>query len=102
MQDLTPALLFYSNWGGPTTVSANLYTISPKGTGVRQLTHARGGRVQHLSATFSPDGKWVVFGRTPGRGDNADVFIMRANGTQVRNVTRSTSWDGGVDWGPRR
>jgi hypothetical protein len=49
-------ILFYSNWGGPSSVSANLYTISPKGTGLKQLTHARGGRVQHLSATFSPDG----------------------------------------------
>ena len=24
---------------------------------------------------------------------------MRADGTRVRNVTRSASWDSGVDWG---
>ena len=97
-------ILFYSNWGGPSTVSANLYTISPSGRGLKQLTHARGGSVQHLSATFSPDGKWITFARTPGtgKGGNADIFTMRADGTRVRNVTRSASWDSGVDWGPRR
>jgi TolB protein len=48
-------ILFYSNWSGPASVSANLYTISPKGAGLRPLTRARGGNVQYLSATFSPD-----------------------------------------------
>lgn len=93
-------ILFYSNWGGPSTVSANLYTVGLNGTGLRQLTHARGGREQHLGATFSPDGKWIAFSRTKN-GGNADVFVMRANGTHVRNVTRSAIWDSGVDWGPR-
>ena len=57
-----------------------------------------------LSATFSPDGKWITFARTPGtgKGGNADIFTMRADGTRVRNVTRSASWDSGVDWGARR
>jgi TolB protein len=96
-------IVFYSNRDGPANVSANLYTISSGGTGLRQLTHARGGRVQYLSATFSPDGKWIAFSRTPGVGKagNADVFVMRADGTHVRNVTRSAIWDSGVDWGPR-
>jgi TolB protein len=97
-------ILFYSNWGGPSTVSANLYTISSAGTRFKQLTHARGGAVQHLSAAFSPDGKWIAFARTPGTGSggNADIFVMRSNGTRVRNVTRSSSWDSGADWGPRK
>jgi len=96
-------LVFYSNRDGPTYVSANLYTIRPDGTHLTQLTRAHGGRVQHLSATFSPDGKWIAFSRTPGSGSagNADVFVMRADGTHVRNVTRSSAWDSGVDWGPR-
>jgi TolB protein len=97
-------ILFYSNWDGPSSVSANLLTVSPTGSGVRQLTHARGGRVQHLSATFSPDGKWITFASTPGTGNdgNADIYVMRADGSRVRNVTRSARWDSGVDWGPRR
>jgi TolB protein len=93
-------ILFYANWDGPSTVSANLYTTGLNETGLRQLTHARGGMEQHLSATFSPDGKWIAFSRTKN-GGNADVFVMRPNGTHVRNVTRSAIWDSGVDWGPR-
>ena len=94
-------ILFHSNISGPTSISANIYTIRPDGTGLTQLTHARGGKVQHLSSSFSPDGKWITFGRTPGTGKdgNADVFIMRVNGTQVRNVTRSAIWDSATDWG---
>ena len=97
-------LVFYSNRNGPSNVSANLYTIGADGTGLRQLTHARGGRVQYLSASFSPDGGWIAFSRVPGMGGagNADVYVMRADGTGVRNVTRSAIWDSGVDWGPRR
>jgi Tol biopolymer transport system component len=96
-------ILFRSNINGPTGVSANLYTIRPDGTGLTQLTHARGGRVQNLSASFSPDGKWITFSRTPGTGKdgNADVFVMRANGSGVRNVTRSEIWDSATDWGAR-
>ena len=95
-------ILFYSNWGGSAGISANLYTISPSGKRLKLLTHARGGKVQHLSATFSPDGKWITFARTPGKAGNADVFVMRTDGRRTRNVTRSAAWDSGVDWGPRK
>jgi Tol biopolymer transport system component len=97
-------LVFYSNWNGPTNVSANVYTIGADGSGLVQLTHARGGKVQHLSASFSPDGKWIAFSKTPGlgRAGNADVFVMRTDGTGVRDVTKSPIWDSGVDWGPAR
>ena len=96
-------ILFYSNWGGPQDISANLYTIGANGAGLKKLTHASGGTVQHLSATYSPDGKWVLFSKKPGTGKdgNADIFVMRADGTHVRNVTRSDIWDSGADWGPR-
>jgi len=95
-------IVFYSNRDGATDVSANLFTVSPDGSDLRQLTHAHGGRVQHLSASYSPDGKWIAFGRTPGTGaaGNADVYVMRSDGTHVRDVTRSAIWDSGVDWGP--
>jgi Tol biopolymer transport system component len=96
-------ILFTSNADGPNNISANLYTVRPDGTGMRQLTHARGGSIDYLGATFSPDGKWITFARTPGAGDagNADVFVMRADGTSVRHVTRTPNWDSATDWGRR-
>ena len=93
-------ILFHSNQDGPATVSANLYTIRPDGKGLRQLTHARGGSVQYASSSFSPNGKWITFARRTGES-NADVFIMRADGTRVqKNVARSKLWDSAPDWGP--
>jgi Tol biopolymer transport system component len=94
-------ILFRSHVDEPKNVSTNLYTIRPDGSSLTQLTHARGGRVQYLSASFSPDGRWITFSRTPGTGKqgNADVFVMRADGTGVRNVTTSAIWDSATDWG---
>jgi Tol biopolymer transport system component len=47
---------------------------------------------------FSPDAKRIVF--TKG-GDNRDMFVMRANGTGIRQITRtkvSVNWP---DRGPK-
>ena len=53
--------------------------------------------------TANSDGRWIAFSRTPGTGEDgkADVFVMRANGTGARNVTRSGIWDSAVEWGSR-
>ena len=52
-----------------------------------------------LSASYSPDGKWIVHA-TNGVDGNADVFIMRADGTGNRPVTRTELWDSAPDWSP--
>ena len=95
--------MFTSNEDGPSKVSANLYTVRPDGTGLTQLTHASGGHVQYLSASFSPDGRWLTVSRTPGSGKNgnADVYVMHADGTGLRQVTRAPTWDSSTDWGSR-
>jgi Tol biopolymer transport system component len=96
-------IVFTSNEDGPSSTSANLYTVRPDGSGLRQLTHARGGHVQYLSASFSPDGKWLTVSRTPGSGrkGNADVYVMHADGTGLRQVTRAATWESSTDWGSR-
>jgi TolB protein len=95
-------ILFHSNVGGPPTVSANLYTIRPDGTGLRQLTFAQGGLVQYLGSSYSPDGTLITFGRRPETGGAAaDVLVMRVDGTHMRHVTRTVLYDSYPDWGPR-
>jgi len=74
------------------------YVIRPDGTGLRRLTHFKPGTAV-LSASFSPDGKWITFGKS-GVGGQADVFVIRVNGKDVRPVTRTARWDSGPDWGP--
>jgi Tol biopolymer transport system component len=84
----------------------NLFTIHPDGTGLQQLTHYH-GLTKMSTGSYSPDGKSIVFSMVigavnpPGSTLN-DVFVMNAEGTHIRPVTRNKRWDGSPDWGPRR
>lgn len=51
-------------------------------TAVRQLTESSGS---NLSPAFSPDGSSILFSSTRDR--NADVYIMRADGTDERLIS---------------
>ena len=91
-------ILFRSN--EELVAQPQVYVIHPDGTGLRQLTHfTRGTTV--TSSSFSPDGKWIVYGST-GAAGQADIFVMRADGTGSRAVTRTKDWESAPDWGPAR
>lgn len=94
-------ILFHDNLDNPPDVSPNLFTIRPNGTGLRQLTFATGGNPQYLGSSYSPDGRYITVGRRPETGGvNADVLVMRADGTHIRNITRTELYDSYPDWGP--
>jgi TolB protein len=76
---------------------SNIYSIHPDGTGLVQITHARADQ-QYFSASFSPDGRWIVFGLRPGKDANEQVFAMRTNGADVHALTPAKFWDGAPDW----
>ena len=78
---------------------SNLATIRPDGSGLRQLTHFPPTRMV-LSASYSPDGRSVTVA-LGGVDDQPDVFVMRADGTGLRPVTRTPAWDSAPDWGAR-
>ena len=64
---------------------SKLYTVRPDGTGLVQLTRfARA--VEVLSASFSPDGKSIVFSST-GTAGLPDLYVMRSDGARIRQVT---------------
>jgi TolB protein len=95
-------VLFHSNNDGPPDVSANLYTVRADGTDLRQLTFEDGGVRNVLGSSYSPDGKYIVFGRRPATGGrNADIFIMKVDGTHERPLTQTLLYDSFPDWGPR-
>jgi Tol biopolymer transport system component len=90
---------------GPTN-RWNLFTIRPDGTGLRQLTHFK-GVTKVVNGSFSPDGESIVFSTVVGAVNPPgarldDVFVMSADGTDIRPITRARNWDGSPDWGPRR
>lgn len=86
-----------------------LYTIKPDGTGVRRLTNVPG---TDAHCAWSPDGEWLAF--TSARGgfkDEAalhpgnpqpygDIYVMRAEGTDVRQLTDTPFEEGTVAWAP--
>jgi Tol biopolymer transport system component len=76
---------------------SQIYLVHPNGADLKQLTHFKAGAIV-TSSRFSPDGKWIVFG-TNGVGGKADVFVMHADGTGMRPVTRTKLWDSAPAWG---
>ena len=103
-------ILFRTHPHAGTDAGGNLYTIRPDGSGLRQLTHfepydTAPGALR--TGSYSPDGSSILFATyhgavtvSPSSSNLPDVFVMSADGTDVRPVTRARNWDGDPDWGP--
>jgi DNA-binding SARP family transcriptional activator len=77
---------------------SNYWTVAPDGSHLAELTHFKGGRMA-LSTSYSRDGKWIAVA-SDGVGGQADLFGMRADGTGMVRITRTTAWESAPDWGP--
>jgi len=80
--------------------AANVFTIRSDGTAARQLTHDRGDAVDDGSDSWSPDGKKIAFVRF--RHGVYQIYVMRADGTQVVRVTHSAAGGHLAAWGTHR
>jgi Tol biopolymer transport system component len=86
-----------------------IYTIRPDGTDVQRLTRTPGNDAHNA---WSPDGQWIAF--TSARGgfkDEAplhpynpqpygDLYVMRADGSDVRMLTDDQFEEGTPSWLP--
>lgn len=70
----------------------NIYSLEIVTGVIRKLTD--GGN--NAAPSYSPDGQWIVF-NSMRAGDNANIFIMRPDGSDVRQLTNDTE----PDWQPR-
>ena len=87
----------------------DLYTIRPDGSQLRRLTTTPG---QNAHAVWSSDGQWIVFssGRMGFKDEmalydaipqpNGEIFIMRADGSEPRQLTDNKWEDGSPGWMP--
>jgi Tol biopolymer transport system component len=99
------AIVFSSNREG----DFEIYTIKPDGTGLRRLTHSPGN---DSHPAWSPDGQWIIFTSSlMGFKDEGplydgipqpagELFVMRADGSDIRQLTDNQWEDGTPAWGP--
>jgi len=87
-----------------------IYTIKPDGTGLKRLTHSPGNDA-HMA--WSPDGEHIVFASTRmGFKDEVpytdapqpygEVFVMRADGSEVQQLTDNQWEEGTPAWQPAK
>ena len=79
-------ILFSAPQFGPPR-SSNVYVINVDGTGLRQLTHSTGGKVNNGANSWSPDGRKISFARK--RDGVYGVYTMNADGTGVTKLTKN-------------
>jgi TolB protein len=73
------------------------YTVRPDGSQLTKLTGFPRGR-RLFSASFSPDGQQIVYGRGDAKG-LGDLWLMNADGTNQRPLLQDPKWDSAPDWG---
>ena len=84
-------LLIYAGVQG----DKNIFKIDVQAKTATQLTN--GGN--NAACSFSPDGQWIAF-NSLRNNDQADLYIMRADGSDVRQVTTDPEPDWQPQWEP--
>lgn len=91
--------------------SADIYRARPDGTGLKRLTTSPGNDAH---AAWSPDGKWITFSSARGGfKDEAalhpynpqpygEIYVMRADGSDVRRLTDNQYEEATPSWIPPR
>jgi TolB protein len=76
----------------------SIFEANPDGTGLRRLTEAPG---YNAEGSYSPDGKQIVFCSNRSGPQNLELYIMDADGRNVRQLTHAPGcYNGGPFFSP--
>jgi Tol biopolymer transport system component len=76
------------NSGG--TSASEIYVINADGTGLKQLTH---DGLNACWPRWSPDGQYLTFFETFTPTGQANIFVMRSDGTGPRTTVTAGEWN---------
>ncbi len=81
-----------------------VYVMDADGSNVHRLTHTPGEGTSSWAADWSPDGKQIAFTSnrdgSPEGWDGNDIYVMDADGSNIRRLTREDGGDGSSAWYP--
>jgi Tol biopolymer transport system component len=84
----------------PPGTSANVATIRPDGSHLRLLTHYRGGEVNALTGSYSPDGRWIAY-RFEDHGTFALAKLPADGHGRAQVILSLPVAPRFIDWGPQ-
>jgi TolB protein len=73
-----------------------IYVVRADGSGLQNLTPKPVGA--QADPAWSPDGRKIAF--VNDRNGNSEIYVMNANGTGQRNLTRNPAFDADPAWSP--
>ncbi len=87
---------------GDSSWQRNVFLVHPNGTDLHAVTHTyTGGEVNWGGLSFSPDGTMIAAAHTGVGKVNPDIWVMRLDGSGLRDLTNSLIYESAPGWGPR-
>ena len=97
-------ILFAGGRHGGGQADEEVYVMDADGSNIVRLTNTPGDSTSSWAADWSPDGQKIVFmsnrGGSPPGSDGYDLYVMNADGSNLRRLTRAHGWNATPAWSP--